>query len=396
MRTPGIFQGAAAGVSAMFFLNGALFGAWAARVPAVKERFQLSAEDLGFMLLLLGLGAIAFFPVAGWASDRIGAATVTRRIGWFYALSLILAGAAPSAWALAAALCFFGAMHGGMDVAMNAWGAEVERASGRRLMSGFHALFSFGAGAGAACGALAARVGLDAGAHFLLSAVLFAPLCAWLARMEWRSEGAAAGGRGGSGGSGGSGGRRKRPPVFALPKGGLIWVGIAAAASAMNEGAMADWSAVFLTETASASESAAALGFAAFSVAMVLVRLSGGGIVARLGVAPTVRVSGGFALAGVLIAVLGEAVWIICVGFAISGVGLALIFPLAFSRAANDPAQPAGAAIAGVATFGYGGLLLGPPVIGFVAERTSLESGFLILAALSAVIFALAGTFRQV
>ena len=384
LRMPGIFRGAAAGVSAMFFLNGALFGTWAARVPWMKERFQLSAGELGFLLLVMGLGAIAFFPVAGGASDRRGAATVTRRIGWAYALSLILAGAAPNAWTLAVALCFFGAMHGGMDVAMNAWGAEVERKSKRPLMSGFHALFSFGAGAGAAAGALAARAGMDAGTHFLLSAVLFAPAAAWLARKEWRSESAA------------PESARKRPPIFALPKGGLILVGAAAAASAMNEGAMADWSAVFLVETVAASESVAALGYAAFSAAMVFARFFGGGVAARLGAAQTVRISGCFALVGVLVAVWAETPATVCVGFALSGVGLALIFPLAFSRAANDPEQPAGAAIAGVATFGYGGLLLGPPVIGFVAERTSLETGFLILAALSVVIIALAGTFRKV
>ena len=380
--TPAIFRGAAGGVSAMFFLNGALFGAWAARVPWVKERFQLSAEDLGLLLLLMGLGAIALFPVAGAASDRAGAARVTRRIGWCYGVSLVLVGAAPSVWTLAAAVCLFGAMHGGMDVAMNAWGAEVERKAKRPLMSGFHAVFSFGAGVGALSGALAARAELDAGAHFALSAVLFTPLAAWLARKEWRSEIAA------------PSRVRSRPPVFALPKGGLVWVGVAAAASAMNEGAMADWSAVFLVETVAASESAAALGYAAFSTTMVLVRFFGGEVVARLGAVRTVRISGVFALAGILTAIWGGAVWTVCAGFALSGVGLALVFPLAFSRAANEPGQSAGAAIAGVATFGYGGLLLGPPIIGFVAERTSLESGFLVLAALAVVIVAFAGTFR--
>ena len=382
---PGIFRGAAGGVSAMFLLNGALLGAWAARVPWVKERFQLSAEELGFLLLLMGLGAILSFPMAGAASDRFGAAATTRRIGWIYAVSLMLVGVAPGVRTLAVALFFFGAMHGSMDVAMNAWAAEMERKVARPLMSGFHALFSFGAGAGAMFGALAARVGLDADAHFFLFAVLTAPPAAWLARrIEWRSDASRASRP------------LARPPVFALPKGALVPVGIAGCASAMNEGAMADWSAVFLVETAAASESAAALGYAAFSAAMVLVRFLGGRISALLGVVRTVRASGFLALAGILIAVWGESAGTICAGFAVSGVGLALVFPLAFSRAANDPAQSAGAAIAGIATFGYGGLLLGPPLIGFVAERTSLEFAFLILAVLAAAIAALARTFRQV
>ncbi len=374
LRTPVV------AVAAMFFLNGAFFGGWASRIPSIKESFGLSPDTLGLLLLLLAAGAIVSFPFAGAATDRYGAARVTWWLGILYAAALMLIAVAPEIWFLAVALFLFGVTHGAMDVAMNAWGAEVERRAKRPILSMLHAIFSLGAGTGAAFGVGVLKLDWSVTQHFLIFAVLATLPCMALATIEWTSDKTAKM----------SGGK-----LFILPKGVLILVGIVAFCSAMGEGAMADWSAVFLVETVAASESQAAAGYAVFSVAMVLARLLGHRAIQRFGAFRTAQISGVTSLAGVLTAVFGFSVIPVLCGYALMGLGFALIMPLAFSKAANDPDQPSGTAIASVATLGYGGLLLGPPIIGFLAEYTSFETSFLLLALLAIAITLLAKAVDQ-
>ena len=157
-------------VVAMFVLNGSLYGAWASRIPAIQDEFQLDPRTLGLYLLVLAAGAIVSFPVAGKLCDRFGAAKTTRSIALLYRPALIFIGLSSSHWTLIVAIFLFGAAHGSMDVAMDGWGAEVERAKGRSVMSLFHAMFSLGAGLGAAAGGLAAWFSLGYPFHFALFA----------------------------------------------------------------------------------------------------------------------------------------------------------------------------------------------------------------------------------
>lgn len=363
-------------VASLFFLNGAFFGAWAARIPSIKQSFAFEPDTLGLLLLLLAGGAIVSFPIAGKLSDRIGAARVSRRIGWAYALAFVCIGIAPNVWLLGGAVFLFGATHGGMDVAMNAWGAEVERQMGRPIMSSLHAVFSVGAGCGAGFGALAAAAGLGVSLHFIVFAFFLAIACGWLAQVPWASKKA---------------GHENRSRIFSIPKGALLLIGIVAFCSSLGEGAMADWSAVFLVDVTGASEGEAAIGYTVFSVAMVMMRLSGGCIISLLGEVTSARLSGSIAAVGTFLAIFGGSLAIALVGFSLMGIGFALIMPLAFSRAANDPDENPGAAVAGVATLGYGGMLLGPPVIGFIAKFASFPVAFSLIAALSIAVVALGG-----
>jgi MFS family permease len=364
----------------MFVLNGALFGIWASRIPAVAERHQLDHSLLGLLLLCLAAGAIAAFALAGSAADRFGSAQVTRVIALVYSVSLVAISLPGNVAGLAIALFAFGAAHGGMDVAMNAWGAEVERRGKRPMMSSFHAMFSVGAGLGAASGYFAASFELSVFVHFLVASTVVTVLTMTFASIQWGSTPA---------------NRARRGAVFALPKGQLFFVGLVAFCSSLGEGAMADWSAILLISSAGVSEATAALGYAAFSAAMVITRFAGGFIVRQYGAVRTVRIGGVASAAGALIAVVGGGAPAVLCGFVFMGLGYALIMPLAFSRAANDPEIPPGAAIAGVATLGYGGLLLGPPLIGFAAEATSLRLAFLILSLLSVISAAMATALGQ-
>jgi predicted MFS family arabinose efflux permease len=366
-------------IAAAFAFNGILLGVWASRIPAIVEIHGLSEARLGLMLLFMGFGALVSFPLAGRLADSLGAAPVTRVIAVSYGGSLVLLALAPSPIWLAAALFVFGMAHGSMDVVMNTWATEVERHMGRSVMSSFHAMWSLGAGIGAASGFAATSLGWSVPLHFTSAAVLAAALLLPFLTLPWTSD--------------------TRPhdpnaPVFALPRGPLVMVGVIAMCAAMGEGAIADWSAVFLRNIVGTDEAQATLGYTLFSVTMVAMRLVVDRFVTRFGAVSMARISGLSAAAGMLLVAGFATLPASLLGFVLIGIGYAALFPLAFSRAAADPLVPPGQAIASVATLGYGGLLLGPPLIGFIAEATSLRLAFLMLAALAFLISAFAPVLR--
>ncbi len=365
-------------VAAMFFLNGALFGIWASRIPGFKSRLGLDDGMLGLLLLCLAAGAIVSFPLAGRLSDHLGAARLTRLAAQAYILALVLLPFATTPVMLGAALIFFGMTHGSMDVAMNGWGAEVESRLKRPIMSSLHAAFSLGAGLGAASGYLTIALDMTVSLHFWLFGIGFGALTLSLAAITWPRPAPHPG-----------------AATFALPHGALILVGIIALSSSMGEGAMADWSAVFLNTVSGLTQAQAALGYAAFSTTMVLMRLVGDRLVMRFGPVAILQASGVVSGIGVACALLGGTSSIAIAGFAMVGLGYANVMPIAFSRAANDLVMPSGQAIAAVATLGYGGMLMGPPIIGYIASFTSLATSFMLLIPLACVIIALASSVRR-
>ena len=366
-------------VASVFFFNGALFGLWASRIPAFAERFALSPANLGLLLLCLAAGAIVGFPLAGRTADLRGARNATMLYGALYIVAFLCLPLAPNVWVLAPILALFGMAHGGQDVAMNAWAAEVERHMARPVMSSFHAAFSLGAGIGAGSGFIAINWGASVALHFWLGGLGITAFVALFAFIPWSSVT----------------GTAEHGPLFALPKGPLLMVGIVGLSSAIGEGAMVDWSALILTAAKGVDQAQAALGYTVFSTLMVATRLAGPILVANLGPAHTTRVSAASAMIGGLLVLVAPSLPIALIGFASFGIGYAMIIPLAFSRAANDPDVPAGRAIASVATLTYGGILIGPPLIGFVAEATSLNGSLWLLIALAGVTLSMAGALRR-
>jgi MFS family permease len=247
------------------------------------------------------------------------------------------------------------------------------------MMSGFHAMWSLGAGAGAASGYLAVGAGASVPLHFFVAGGLITLACAWAARIAWPSD------------------RHEthKAPFIAIPRGALFLVGVVAMCSAIGEGGMADWSALFLVRVAHASEAQGALGYAAYSAVMVAMRLAGNRLTKRFGPVVVGRAAGLAAATGALVAVIFATFPAALAGFALMGVGYALIIPLAFSRAANDPLMTPGRAIAAVSSLGYGGILMGPPLLGFVAQMSSVRFAYLVLAALALIITALAASLRR-
>jgi len=361
-------------VAAMFLVNGALLANWVARIPAVQQRLGLSAGALGIALLGMAIGALAAFPVTGLLIAHYGSRRVTTGAALVYCAAVPLPGLAPSLPLLMVALIALGAGNGAMDVAMNAQGVAVEARYGRPIMSSFHGLWSVGGFAGALVGGLAAGAGIAPFPHLLGAAVVL--VIAALVAARWLLPVAADADSG--------------APAFARPTRALLGLGVVAFCSALGEGAMADWSAVYLHSSLATSAAFAAAGYAGFSLAMTVGRLSGDRLTHRFGPVVLVRVGGLLAAAGLGVAlVVGRSVPAVA-GFALVGAGLSLVAPLVYSRAGRTPGVSPAAALAAVATMGYTGFLLGPPIIGAVAQALSLRDALGLIVLLAIAIAALA------
>jgi len=353
-------------VLVMFFLNGAVFGSWVSRIPDVQVRLSLSEGALGLVLLGMATGVITALTLAGGLIARFSSRTIT--IAGAVALCLLLPPLAlmPGAIAIWINLFVFGAAMSLMDVAMNAQGVEVEQQFGRALMSSFHAAFSIGGFAGAILSAGLAAITLPPVFHFGLVSLLFLLVVAFtwprLLVENGRSD--------------------TEEPVFQLPH-RLLWpLGIVAFCTALGEGAMADWSAVYLTSVVETTASLAAVGFAAFSLTMTIGRLLGDKLVSFIEASWLVRGGGVLAALGLIVALIYPESIVVIAGFAAVGAGLSIIIPLTFSAAGNVPGISSGVGIAGVATIGYAGFLAGPPLIGLLAEATSLQLALFVIAVL--------------
>jgi len=362
-------------VIVIFAVNGVLFGSWASRIPAISNFHELSPSSLGILIFLLGISAVIAFSFFGRAADKFGASFVTKLASCtLLPLTLIFIAYANSIWTLVAAIIFFGAIHGGIDVAMNAWAAEVERKSKRPLMSSFHAMWSLGSGIGAGFGVLLTTHKFGVEAHFTIISVVVFLITLSILAIPFQSE---------------TKQKNKDAPFISIPKGPLLAVAFITFFASLGEGAVADWSAIFLIDVASVEEGTAALGFAAFSICMFSMRLMGDKIVSIIGPSKTARYSGLVALIGATILVTFESFIPLVIAFSLIGLGIAVIIPLAFSRAANDKNISQGTAIASIATLGYGGMLIGPLFVGFIADATSIKTSFLIFPILAFLVFAL-------
>src|SRR5690625_2044445 len=306
----------------------------------------------------MAIGALLAFPLTGRIIARFGSGPATSGFAVTYAVALPLLALAPNLPLLFAALLLFGFGNGGMDVAMNAQGAEVEHRLRTPIMSSLHGFFSLGGLLGAAVGGGLAALDTAPLWHFLgifvlaLAAVrlLHPRLLPDAARPD-----------------------EPLPPVFALPPRALWGLGLVACCAAVAEGAISDWSALYLQDYLGTDSGFAALGYAAFSATMLLGRFRGDRLVRKHGATVLVRVGGLLSSAGLVLGLAFEAPLLALLGFAAVGAGLSIVMPLVYGAAASRPDIPQGAGVAAVATIGYSGFLMGPPVLGGIAEIASLR-----------------------
>jgi len=376
-RPPLALRRARLATATLFFANGCGLGSWLPHIPDVKLWHDLSDGVLGLALLAIAGGAVASLPVAGALTARYGSRPVSRLAALLFCAVLPLPLLAPDFPLLLMAFVLLGIGIGALDVAMNAHAVLVEERYGRPIMSSFHGLFSLGGLVGAVLAGGAMTLSVAPLPHLAISAAVLgaAALAAWPALLP--TAPAPAGG-----------------PLFVLPRGRLAVLGGVALAAFLAEGAVGDWSAIYLRMELGTSPATAACGFAAFSLTMALGRLTGDRLVARFSPAAILvagAVLGSVALSAALL--VGDPAAAV-LGFA--GVGLALsnVAPIVFSAAGRLPDLAPGIGIAAVSTAGYGGFLAGPPLIGLVAELGGLALGLGVVAAALALMLAGAGALR--
>jgi len=367
-----------AAVTTLFFVNGAIFSSFFARLPAVKANLDATDGQLGLALFAATLALVIAQPLAGALVQRFGARGPALAGAVGYGAGLPVAALAPSVGLLAATLAAISFSNGVLDVAINVEGVAVERRLGRRVLSSMHAAFSFGAMAGAGGGALAAAAALEPEAHLAVVAVV--TLAAAFVAGRGLATDPPVGPRG---------------PSFARPSPTLLALGAAAFCVLLAEGSVTDWSAVFLTDEAGAGEALAATGLAVFSLLMALGRLGGDGLAERFGARAVVRCGGVLAAAGLSLALATVEPAFSIVGFGLMGAGLSATFPLIVAAAARTEGLEEAPAIAAVSGLGYVGLMAGPATIGVLSDGAGLRSALLLVVVLCLTAAVLAGRLSR-
>lgn len=361
---------------AVFLMAGIGMAAWAPLVPYAKERALLSDASLGTLLLFLGLGSLIAMPLSGMLVGRVGCKRVIAAGSLLLLCVLPLLATLATPLALALTLMVFGAAIGLIDVAMNIQAVEVEKSASKAMMSGFHGFFSAGGIIGAGLVSVALALGASPLMSILMINLLLILLWIYCQRHIFNQ-------------------RLHQPdtPLFVMPRGWVLFLGVLCFILFLTEGAILDWGALFLTHTRDLAASQAGLGYAVFSVAMTIGRLFGDRVVQIFGRTATLFCGTLCAAAGLVLAVaVPDAFWTLT-GFLMVGFGASNAVPIMFSAAGKQQVMPANLAIAAMTTIGYAGILAGPALVGFIAQWSSLSVAFSGIAALLLVV---AASARQI
>ena len=353
---------------AIFFVSGFGAASWAPLVPVLRERLAIGDDLLGGLLLCIGIGSLLVMPSAGVLAERIGCRRVLIVSAVIYAASLLSICFVNSFWMAVPVIFFFGGLMGCVDVVMNIAAVIVEQGIGRRIMSGMHGFWSLGGFVGAGLyGVWVGLAGLTAFQSTLIAAVLMLALTAVFGRHLIPY----------GGGGGGS--------LIAIPRGIVAFVGVTAFIAFLSEGAVMDWSGVYLTTVRGMDLSLAGMGFSVFSGAMLLMRFLGDHVIQRIGQFPVAVGGALLAFVGILLVMFAPVNTLLYLGFFPIGIGSANIVPVFFSLMGRQSVMPGGTAVSAVSTMGYLGILAGPAAIGFVSAQTNLMTAFGMIAALCIV-----------
>lgn len=361
------------GVSLVFLINGIIMGSWAPQIPELFTRLSLTESQLGLIILVFGIGSLILMPIAGMQIARYGSRRVALILGACLIPILLFIALSNTAVFAVVFVFLLGAFTGGMDVAMNANAVAVEKSMRRAIMSSCHAFWSLGGliGAGFA-GLLIEHYGAVTHAALVTVICAIALVSVWGLVLHDTPEKTA----------------EKAP--LKLPMTPLPWlIGIMALFSMVPEGAIMDWGALYLRNDLGASVTASGLAFGAFSLTMAAMRFAGDLVRERFGAVRTLQVCALISISGLLVSGIATTPTIAIIGFALAGIGISNMVPIAFSAAGNMPGLAPGVGMSVVTTMGYSGILVAPSLIGFVAQHTGLALIFLALPALHVVVLLL-------
>lgn len=365
-------------LGAFFFFVGLCFASWAARIPDIQAKFDLSEGQLGTLLLFLPLGSVIGLPIAGWAVHQFGSRSVIMVGAVAYALTLPLIGLAPTIWLLLPVLILYGMLGNTMNISLNTQALNLEDQMGKNILASFHGLWSMAGFTGAGIGALMIYLGLTPAQHYGVVMLISLIIIASAQKFIIKEKAASADG----------GLVLKKPDAL------LLRISLIAFLGMMCEGCMFDWSGVYFKKVVNADPSLIALGYVAFMGTMASGRFITDKIAARFTKVAVIQVSGVLIFVGLSLAVIFPTVEIATFGFLLVGLGVASIIPLSYSIAGRSKLYAPSVALALVSTISFFGFLLGPPLIGFIADLFDLKTSFAMVA-VAALGITLLSSFRK-
>lgn len=357
-------------VSTIFFMHGLCFASWASRIPSIQQNLHLTSSALGAILFALPVGFFVSLPFAGWLVGIVKSKRVVILSSILYSLSLLSIGAASTIPALFGCLFSFGFFANILNISINTQAVAVEGLYRKKIMASFHGIWSLAGFVGAALGTWMIGKDIAPFQHYIVVAAIFLVaniICAFYLVNKDEATG-------------------EKRPLFAMPDKSLLSLGIIAFCSMMVEGAMFDWSGLYFINVVNVEPEFTGLGYTIFMVAMAGMRFIADGFSGKFGLKRILQVSGLLTTAGLLLSVLLPQLVPATVGFFLIGMGVSSVVPMVYSAAGKSKSLSPGTALTAVSSMGFIGLLIGPPVIGFIAEATNLKASFLTISIMSVAV----------
>jgi MFS family permease len=364
-------------VGALFFLPGLIFASWASRIASIQQTLGLSEAQLGGVLFAIPIGLMVSLPIAGWMGARFGSRIMAVVALITYSIALIGLGSAPTVTVLIPCLLAYGFASNTANIAVNTQAIAVEKMYKKPIMASFHGLWSLAGFAGAGIGTFMIGHNVLPLYHFSMIAILV--ILGLLATYAFLLDDNTAANKG---------------PAFVLPDRALVKLGVIAFCSMICEGAMFDWSVIYFKKVVLAQGAWMGAGYTCFMCTMALGRFVSDSFAEKFGLKKTLQVSGILIATGLLIAILLPNVYTAMAGFLLVGAGVSSVVPMIYSLAGKSKTMQPSMALAAVSTIGFVGFLIGPPVIGFLAQAFSLKVSFLLVAAMGLCVMLLPGKVR--
>lgn len=366
-------------VSLFYFSQGLAFSSWASRIPTIKQSLGITEGQLGTLLLLMPIGQLCTMALSGKLVSKFGSKKVLRIVVLIYPLILCCIGFAQDFYQLATALFFFGVLGNMCNISVNTQGVEVEKIFGKSIMSSFHGAWSIAGFTGALIGLLMMNLNIGTPIHFIIIYCII--IVNWLINSKFLLDSISVK-------------STEKKPFFSKPEGVLVQLGIIGFLSMATEGAMFDWSGVYFQEIVGAPENLVVVGYASFMVMMATGRFIGDYFISKYGKKRIMQISGFFMSSGLLISVFFPQLIVCTLAFMLVGLGVACNVPTVYSVAAKSTKGAAGVALATVSSVSFLGFLMGPPLIGYIAELFDLRYSYALFACFGLIMIVMVGKMK--
>jgi MFS family permease len=361
-------------ISIYFFFSGLVFSSWVSRIPHIKDEFGFNEAELGGILFMLPLGSLAALPISGWLVQKFSSRVIGLLSILLYTVLLYGIAAAEQVFQLSFTLFLFGVVGNFCNIALNAQGLSIQERINKPILSSLHAMWSLGAFVAAAISGWSMKMGYSIDLHFLLVAVL-ASFVALVFVYLFVDDDVVDDGR--------------EQKIFVLPNRSLLLLGVICFCVAMTEGAMADWSSLYYRQVANEMHNVSTAGYTAFAFCMATGRFVGDLFIHRFGHSRVLKFNGGLILTGIVLALTVSIPAVVILGFALVGFGVSSGIPIVYMLSAKNKTMAPAAALAAVSSLGFTGFLIGPPIIGFIAQLTGLRYALTIVALMGLIVWVL-------